>query len=268
MKTLVESWSVMPYEERDAASNLSETERLLAAVAAGEVGPVLRWYGYLGRSVIIGVGQAVGTLANDLEARGITVVRRLSGGAAVLADHEMLALDAVVPASSVLAGVDVVASYRWFGDAWAGAIAAIGGRPARDGVRVATVAEARRDRDSLRGAPHGVDTQVREAACFATLSPFEVVWQPSGAAPRKLVGLSQVRRRGVAVFQAGAHWRFDATAMASLLVGSEDVIENARTLRRHVADLAEAGLGPEFRNALQTAFETEVSQAFTKARTA
>ena len=83
--TRSEAWSVVPYAERDAASNLAETERLLAAVATGEIGPTLRWYGYVGQAVIIGVGQALGTVASDLEARGFTIVRRLSGGAAVLA---------------------------------------------------------------------------------------------------------------------------------------------------------------------------------------
>ena len=128
------AWTVVPYTEGDAAANLAETERLVAAVAAGEVGPTLRWYGYVGRAVIIGVGQGASTIADDLEARGIAVVRRLSGGAAVLADGEMLALDAVLPATSHLAGADVVASYQWFGEAWAAAIAGIGGERARRGT--------------------------------------------------------------------------------------------------------------------------------------
>jgi lipoate-protein ligase A len=265
--TPVGAWSVVPYEERDATSNLAETERLLTAVASGEVGPTLRWYGYVGRSLIIGVGQGICTVANDLNARGVTVVRRVSGGGAVLADREMLALDAAVPAPSPLAGTDVVASYRWFGNAWAAAIATVGATTARDGVRVVTLAEARRDRDALRAAPLDPGTQVREATCFASLSPFEVVWQTPGAMPRKLVGLSQVRRRGVALFQAGVHWRFDATAMASLLVGSEAAIKNATTLTRHVADLADAGVGPASRTALQKAFETEAALALAKAGT-
>ena len=255
------AWSVMPYAERDAASNLAETERLLAAVAAGQIGPTLRWYGYTGRAVIIGVGQALGTIANDLEARSFAIVRRLSGGAAVLADRELLALDAFLPVPSPLAGTDVVASYRWFGEAWASAVATVGGSRAIGGLRVITVAEARHDRDALRSSTIDVGTRVREATCFATLSPFEVAWQPPGTTARKLVGLSQVRRRGVALLQAGLHWRFDAATMATLVGGRETVVEGAATLARHVADLTDVGVGPASRDAILAAFETAATWA-------
>jgi hypothetical protein len=55
--------------------------------------------------------------------------------------------------------------------------------------------------------------------------------------------------------------------MASLLVGSEAAIKNATTLTRHVADLADAGVGPASRTALQKAFETEAALALAKAGT-
>lgn len=261
------TWSVVPYAERDAAANLAETERLLAAVAAGAIGPTLRWYGYVGRAVIIGVGQPLETLAHDLEQRGFAIVRRLSGGAAVLADAQMLAVDAVLPAPSNLAGTDVVTSYQWFGEAWASAIATVAGDGERGGLRVISIAEARHDRATLRASPDIPGVRVREATCFATLSPFEVAWQPPGSHPRKLVGLSQVRRRGVALLQAGVHWRFDANAMASLVGGLETVTEDAETLTRHVADLADAGIGPASRHALIDAFEAQAKRAIEAADT-
>lgn len=257
----VEAWSVVPYAELDAAANLAETERLIAAIGTGEIGPTLRWYGYVGRAVITGVGQGASTIADDLEARGIAVVRRLSGGAAVLADCEMLALDAVLPATSRLASTDVVASYQWFGEAWAAAITKVGGARARAGVRVVSVAEARRDRDALRASPLELGAQAREATCFATLSPYEVAWHPPGTAARKLVGLSQVRRRGVALLQAGVHWRFDSEVMASLVARRDAIARDAETLERHVADLAAAGLGRASRDALIEAFEAEAFRA-------
>ena len=259
------AWTVVPYTEGDAAANLAETERLVAAVAAGEVGPTLRWYGYVGRAVIIGVGQGASTIADDLEARGIAVVRRLSGGAAVLADGEMLALDAVLPATSHLAGADVVASYQWFGEAWAAAIAGISGERAREGLRVVSVAEARRDRDALRRYPRDPGARAREATCFATLSPYEVAWQLPGMASRKLVGLSQVRRRGVALLQAGVHWRFDAAVMATLIAGQNTQAEDASALARHVADLEDMGLVRSGQHALIEAFEAEAARAIAAA---
>jgi len=50
-------------------------------------------------------------------------------------------------------------------------------------------------------------------ACFGGLSPFEVV----GPDDRKVVGLSQVRRRTGALFQCGVPLSFDAALLAELL---------------------------------------------------
>ncbi len=261
------AWSVVPFGRRTAAENLAETERLVEAVAAGTAGPTLRWYGYTGRAAITGVGQAPGTVATDLEARGIDVVRRLSGGATVLADAEMLALDACLPAASPLAGTDVVEAYRWFGEAWRTAIVAVTGEVARTAIRLVPVEEARRDRSLAREAPNDPVPLAREATCFGFLSPYEVAWQAADGTARKLVGFSQVRRRGVVLFQAGVHWRFDAEVMTSLLaIDGSDRAAVVADLKGRIADLAEAGLDMAAQDDLITAFVTAATRALGEAR--
>jgi len=132
-------------------------------------------------------------------AAGVAVLRRRSGGGPVLWDAGLLALDVVLPRGHRLAGDDVVAAYRWLGEALAGALRALGVL----GVAVLSPAEARADRG--RGGPAAI-------ACFGGRSPYEVL-----AGGRKVVGLSQARRRQGALFQAGVLLGLDVEGLARLL---------------------------------------------------
>ena len=61
-------------------------------------------------------------------------------------------------------------------------------------------------------------------ACFGALSPYEVA-----VGPRKLVGLSQVRRRAGVLFQVGLPLVWEADLLAALL--AHDADEAARLER-------------------------------------
>jgi lipoate-protein ligase A len=130
---------------------------------------------------------------------GVAVVRRSSGGGPVLWDRELLALDVALPRGHRLAGEDVVDAYRWLGEAIADALRAVG---ARD-VAVIGVAEARAAR--ARPGPAA-------DACFGGLSPYEVL-----AGGRKVVGLSQARRKPGTLLQAGIPLHLDADRLARLM---------------------------------------------------
>lgn len=132
-------------------------------------------------------------------AAGVEVLRRRSGGGPVLWDAGLLALDVVLPRGHRLAGDDVVAAYRWLGEALAGALRALG----VPDVAVLSPAEARADpgRDGSAAL-----------ACVGGRSPYEVT-----AGGRKAVGLSQARRRQGALFQAGILLGLDVAGLARLL---------------------------------------------------
>lgn len=169
---------------------------------APEGPPVLSWSTVTAPALVL--GRAASDPALDpaaLAAAGVALVRRRSGGGPVLWDAGLLALDLVLPPGHRLAAPDVVAAYRPLGEAIAAALRALGVAD----VAVVAPAAARADRAAAAGHPAGL-------ACFGALSPYEVT-----VGGRKVVGLSQARRRPGTLLQAGIALRFDADGLARLL---------------------------------------------------
>ncbi|HMN98111.1 MAG TPA: hypothetical protein PKD59_01740 [Miltoncostaeaceae bacterium] len=162
--------------------------------------PVLSWSTVTSPGLVLGRHAVGPELDRDaVAADGVTVLTRSSGGGPVLWDRDLVALDVVLPRGHRLALDDVVAAYRWLGEALADALRALG----VPGVEVIDVARAR----AATAAPGPAAD-----ACFGGLSPWEVL-----AGGRKVVGLSQTRRRPGALLQAGVPLRLDAAGLARLL---------------------------------------------------
>jgi lipoate-protein ligase A len=128
---------------------------------------------------------------------GIEVVRRRSGGGAVLLlPGEVEWVDLVVPAGDAGWTDDLRASMVQVGERWCEAL---------DGLVTGIV-------HVHRG---GVErTAWSDLVCFAGVGPGEVL-----IGDRKLVGISQRRTRAGARFQCAIHRRYDAVRTASLLAG-------------------------------------------------
>lgn len=163
---------------RDAATYVAVGAALLDDAAAGRTGVVA--------SVVAPAALVLGSAQPEADAAGarIPVVRRGTGGGAVLCDAGTLLVDVAVPAGHLLAPDDVTDAYRPVGELLADAIGALG-----VAVRPATVAEARTADDARRAAAR--------RACWAGVSPYETLL----ADGRKLAGLAQRRRRGAVLHQ-------------------------------------------------------------------
>ncbi|NJM06502.1 hypothetical protein HC891_10360, partial [Candidatus Gracilibacteria bacterium] len=158
--------------------------------------PTLRWYSYTSPALILGSGQKLSDV--DLAALGGTTVhRRRSGGTAVLFEPGLLMQDIALPVGHPLYSHDVTASYRWLGELWVVTLADLG-----IAAQTLSIAEARSDTASLE--------PLLRRACFGGRSPYEVL-----AEERKLVGFSQVRRRGGLVLQVALYERFSAARLAT-----------------------------------------------------
>ncbi|HEU0026234.1 MAG TPA: hypothetical protein VFQ25_03890 [Ktedonobacterales bacterium] len=201
-------WRLLPFSDEPMGRQLALSEGMLAALE--ETGaPALRWYVPAERALVLGNGQPVEAADRGaLVEQATALYKRPSGGTTVLVDETLLSLDIALPHTHTLATTDVVRAYEWVGALWSAALRRLGATDAR----AIPTAEVR----SL--APLAKDDPLR-LACYGTLSPWEVV---SGAKPRKLVGLCQVRRRAGTLYQIGVYLRFDAAALASLLALSPD----------------------------------------------
>lgn len=129
------------------------------------------------------------------QAAGTSVLRRRSGGGAVLVTPEgVVWVDVALPAGDDLVERDVGRAFWWLGEVWAAALAAVG----------------------LAGAEVWRGGLVRSAwsdrVCFAGLGAGEVT---VGAA--KVVGMAQRRTRAGALFQCAVPVTWDPGALLDLL---------------------------------------------------
>ena len=167
---------------------------------------------------MLGSTQADGVVdRRQAAAAGVDVVRRHSGGGAVLLrPGEVVWVDVLVPAGDQLWSDDVARAFAWLGTVWADALADVG-------------------LDASLHAGPTVATSWSDLVCFAGLGPGEVT--VDGA---KVVGMSQRRRRGGALFQCAALLAWEPADLLALLALDDGRRRQAAQELRRVA--AGAGL--------------------------
>jgi lipoate-protein ligase A len=230
-------WRELPFSAGPIDEELAGPVGILAGLrAAGP--PTLRWYGASGLGLVLGAGQRLSDA--DLAAcqvLGASLHKRASGGTAVLFEPGLLMQDIALPAEHPLHSGDVTESYRWLGEVWVGALARLGIAATLIGV-----AEARADTQAL-GA-------LERRACFGGRSPYELL-----AAGRKLVGLSQIRRREGAILQVGLYTRWSPAQLAQLLaLGPAERAALSARLGQRVVGLADLLPVPPTPEAIGAAF--------------
>jgi lipoate-protein ligase A len=165
----------MPGEE-----NMRRDMEILEEAASGEAPPALRLYSWSPPALSLGRFQKAAEVADLAACRrlGIDVVRRPTGGRAVLHDRE-LTYSLVIPDNRNLIPAGVVPAYRFISRALLDAFAGLG-------------IEAELSPENKRGAGPA------PGSCFDAPSAYEL--QVSG---KKVVGSAQVRRKGM-ILQHGS----------------------------------------------------------------
>jgi lipoate-protein ligase A len=197
----------------DGASNMARDEAISRAVASGAQLPTLRFYGWQPPCISLGQAQRIRSVDLDaIEADGVGVVRRPTGGLAILHTDEFT-YSLSLPVGHPLAEGDLMTSYRRI----AGAIV--------DSLRRLGVEGANADRVAKEDRAKG-------PVCFEAPSDYEVV---GGAAGKKLVGSAQWRRVDGVLQHGSLPLRGDIARVCKYLVGAPP----PEQVRAHAGTLAE-----------------------------
>lgn len=209
----MKTWRLLLDRPGDAAWNMAVDEAVLHACSRGEAPPTLRLYGWNPPAVSVGYFQDVEKDIDLEHCRGMgwPLVRRLTGGRAVLHHHE-LTYSVVAPVPHPLFPSDVGGTYRVIAEGLRAGLQKLG-------VQVEVVS-ARDKGKSGQGSG-------RSSACFAATSWFELAVdgkKVAGSAQRRWADAflqhgSIILRLGlddqISIFRDGAPARL-ADAMTSL----------------------------------------------------
>jgi lipoyl(octanoyl) transferase len=201
-----DTWRLLIDEAAAGAANMARDEALLAAHAEGAAAPTLRLYRWHPACLSLGRFQRADAIDQAACARaGVAIVRRPSGGRALLHDRE-LTYAIVARADHPLFGDrSILATYRQISLALLAGLRRLGVaaeltpvQRGRQGDR-----ETGRQGDNQQSAlPLSMSPDLRvsksSAACFDTSAAYELT-----VAGRKLAGSAQTRRAGC-ILQHGA----------------------------------------------------------------
>ena len=240
-------WRFLNTRSGNAFFNMAVDEAIVRGVEGGTAPPTVRTFGWTPPAVSFGYAQRINREvdADRCRARGIHLVRRPSGGRAVLHWNE-LTYSVLCRADDPLLGGSIQESYR---NISACLVA---------GLRLLGIAAEFEPRRTLVSSPRGAGLT---SPCFSTTTQYEVTLDG-----KKIIGSAQ-RRLGDMLLQHG-----------SLLLGPEhkrliDLMPDRgqtlkerfrRELDRHTISLAEAGRPADFNTvvrALRDGFEKTLDVA-------
>lgn len=197
-------------EPLDGAANMALDEALLLARLRHGSPPTLRFFAWAPPTISLGYGQRLdGRIdAGAAEAMGIGLVRRATGGSAILHEGPDLEITySVTAAAGDFDGAgDLLQTYRWIGEGLLAGLHALGAP-----VEMVPVQPS--------------DPAAMPAFCFARTGSFEL--EVDG---HKLVGSAQ-RRQGAAFLQHGAVMlAADAERLRRVFPGGRDPLAGMTTL--------------------------------------
>jgi len=219
-------WRIINTGYKRAADNMGIDEAIMEAYAAGQAPPTIRFYGWQPAAVSLGYFQHGEKEINFAACKnqGFDIVRRLTGGRAVLHSRELT--------YSIIVGEDypgmpmtITASYRYLSKGLLLGLESLG-----------LTAEMTKPLASY--GQH--NRQPASAACFDAPSNYELTIDR-----RKLIGSAQVRKHGVILQHGSILLDFSPEDLVSILqVSQEEALKTTVMLKNKVADLKRA-LGRE-----------------------
>jgi lipoate-protein ligase A len=194
-------WRFMDSGPATGSQNMMIDEQLLQAAVQGETIPVLRFYTWAPPAVSLGRFQDEETSVNRAACSrlGIDIVRRITGGRAVLHDKE-LTYCIVTRTDNPLFPSSVIGSYKVIAEGLL------------KGLRSLGVAAEMVSRSGRYAGLVGRD--VREPACFSSPSWYELLVQG-----RKIIGSAQRRMPGAFLQHGSILIDYNAPLEAAVIPG-------------------------------------------------
>lgn len=167
-----------------------EQQRISEVLEAGVEQPQVLFWQYDQAAVIMGCSQRPDDgQMQRAERAGLPLLRRRSGGGAVLAGPWMLSVTVFIPTDHPVAKQNIIEIFSWLEQIWIDTLHACG-------VPCKGVDQTMIDHSKV------VSQQLElKWACYAALSHGEVVSEDG----RKLVGLAQIRKRKGVALVSGLH---------------------------------------------------------------
>ena len=237
-------WRILPFERAAAAKNMAIDEAVFRKNIRGESPPTLRFYGWRSPALSIGYFQDYRKEVDDKACRkfGVEVVRRPTGGKAVL--HERELTYAVVAGSDTdFFPPDILKTYLVIGRCLAEGLAGVG-------IRAEMKEDGRRPPDGAL-----------PSACFSFPSRYELL-----VGDRKICGSAQMRSQGAFLQHGSLLTAFDPLRTCEVMLPHRRLEKEADRLRNAVTSVGEQA-GPALdeeglRRALREGFERTLGIRF------
>lgn len=199
-------WRLVIDPPADGPTNMAADHAILEAVGAGNALPTLRLYAWEPPCLSLGYNQVAAEVDEQrLKVRGWGLVRRATGGKAILHTDELTYSIALPQDSPIVAG-GIVKSYRRLSQALLLALIELGLNP--------------------QSTPHEAAAQAIGAVCFEVPSNYEITVDG-----HKLIGSAQVRRAN-AVLQHGSLPLVGDISRICDALGFDDEQDRANAKRR------------------------------------
>ena len=230
-------WRILPFERAAAAKNMAIDEAVFRKNIRGESPPTLRFYGWQSPALSIGYFQDYRKEVDDEACRkfGVEVVRRPTGGKAVLHERE-LTYAVVAGADTDFFPPDILKTYLVIGRCLAEGLAGVG-------IRAEMKEDGRRPPDGAL-----------PSACFSFPSRYELL-----VGDRKICGSAQMRSQGAFLQHGSLLTAFDPLRTCEVMLPHRRLEKEADRLRNAVTSVGEQA-GPALdeeglRRALREGFE-------------
>jgi lipoate-protein ligase A len=268
------TWRLLHTDPTDGPTNMAIDESILLGVAEGNSPPTLRFFSWTPPTLSLGYAQPLSDVDMDrLQARGWGLVRRPTGGRAILHTDE-LTYSVITPQTDPRVEGGIVESYRRLSEGLGRGLELMDLIARNDAVYATAEhtesTEKNKDKNSV-GSVLSVVKKAENPVCFEVPSNYEIT-----IIGKKLVGSAQARKQGVVLQHGTLPLTGDLARICDALAFANDAErERAKERVRARAITLELALGVAvsweqaanamkhgFREALNLEFESgELSKA-------